>query len=150
MGKTKYVDVNNHRAHIWDDALNVVFAHIIEVQSAMGISDEDLSGWIVHASLGGDSLVFSYSQAHYPHHSIMLDVVDTARERIIAMGDVTPEIVADWTLGPDNKRVSGGTLRGNEPIEVDRLLEVVDWIDRALRSDPYLEQNLVVGDRHRP
>lgn len=137
MGKTKFVEVNYHRADIWDDAFNIVLAHIVEVAMIIGgVRDEQMNSWILDATLPGDSLAFTYPKDDDVDEETMIAFVHAARERIVAMGDVNPETVAGWSLGPDGRKVSGGALRGNTAVELDRLLEVVDWIAKALRWEP--------------
>lgn len=77
-------------------------------------------------------------------------VVAAARQRVIAHGLVTPERIADWTLDvpseePTRNRVCEGMLRGNRPVEVDRLLEVTDWLDKALRRVPEAEMDASIA-----
>ena len=152
MGSLKFVTVNHHQAQISDDPLNIVLARMVEVGTTTGVNSDHLKAWAFHACFTGDSLSFIQDTTHDGSidEDTAVAVVKAARERILAIGDVHPEMVADWRMHVEGEQltrntVCEGTLRGNRTVSVSRLLEVVDWLLKALRWAPEAEYDAVIG-----
>lgn len=152
MGSRKFVTVNHHQAEISDDPLNIVLARMVEMATSMGVNSDYVKDWAFHACFTGDSLSFILDTTRDGSidEDTAVAVVEAARERILAIGDVHPEMVADWKLHLEGEpltrnTVCEGSLRGNRTVRVSRLLEVVDWLQKALRWLPEAEYDQVIG-----
>jgi hypothetical protein len=138
MSKKKSVQIFDRSAWFWDNSLDVVLAHLVEVavQEGHAVDDARLDDWRVCASV--HDLAFAYPKENDIEPTLMMQLLQSARNRIVAGGDLHRRDLVDWSVFPDIA-VSGGYLR-TEVLSVEAMLDAVDgliaMVSRTLAPDP--------------
>ena len=137
MSQTKAVHVFDRLAWFWDNSHDVVLAYVVEAaQEDESIDAALLSDWRVWASI--QDLALTYPRAHDVEATLMLQLLESARSRVLAGGDLHPADLADWSVLAE-ERVSGGFLR-TAVLPVKAMLDAVDGLTdlvaRTLEPEP--------------
>ncbi len=137
MSRTKAVHVFDRMAWIWDNSHDVVLAHLVEAaQKDYGLDDELLDDWRVWASI--QDLALTYPRDQDVEATLMRRLLESARKRIVAHGDLHPRDLTDWSV-LSGEHVSGGFLR-TELLPIEAVLDAVDGLTdlvaRTLEPEP--------------
>ena len=135
MSRKKLVRAAQRSVWAYDNAHDVVMAHLVEVGVEFGLTEDVLSVWRNAASLRNLGFDQSACSVTLTQFSNMLKVV---RMRVLAAGDLSAKSLVGWSVlgGCD---VSDGFIRGG-PLPAQSILDVVDglqeMISGSLPADP--------------
>lgn len=137
MSRTKAVNIFGRLAWIWDNSHDVILAHLVEAaQEDYGLADELLDDWRVWASI--QDLALTYPRDQEVDATLMLRLLESARKRIVAHGDLHSPDLTDWSVLSE-EQVSGGFLR-TDVLSVEAVLDAVDGLTdlvaRTLEPEP--------------
>jgi hypothetical protein len=135
MSRTKTIRIRGRFAWTYDNSLDIVLAHVVEVAvqgERPGWLAEHLDEWRVSASVADYGLAVpdGWSGDRY---AFVARLVDAAEARVRAHGDVQPHDLRGWSVF-DETEVSGGFLR-TDRLGVPALLDVVDGVRGMLCGD---------------
>ena len=137
MSKKKPVDIHGQFVWVYDNAHDIVLAHLVEVAEQDGrVSDDQIERWRVLASVPDIGL--RYPIEDDVSTEVLSELLGIARKRVVEAGDVTREDVADWSV-LDGMNVSDGFLR-TPVLAAPIVVEVVDafasMVAGTFRTDP--------------
>ncbi len=123
MSKTKAMHVFDRLVWAYDNAHDIVLAHLAEAAEADSNVDEHLlMDWRVWASI--PDLALTYPREDDVQPDLMLQLLSSTRARVEDAGDVTASMLSSWSVLP-GERVSGGFLR-TDTMPATALVDVVD------------------------
>jgi len=127
--RKKLVRVGERTVWAYDNAHDVVLAHLVEVATEDGIPEEVVCQWRNAASIRNLGFVYDGTGITPARLALMLRAV---RRRVLIAGDLGPGDLAGWSvLG--GCEVSRGVIRGGK-LPVRSIIDVIDGLQALLNG----------------